>query len=144
MCFVPMLMAGLTVAKGVMDYSVAKSNQKMANAEAERIRDMGTVEEAALRRQQDYQLGQQKVDLASIGRSGGTGTALQIAFQSRLEGERTALARRDGHIMQRDQRINEGRMMRAQGAASMFGSFGSAAGMLLNSAAQNMTMPALG
>ena len=120
MCVVPMLMAGLTLAKGVMDYQTGKANQKMANAEAERIRAMGAVEEAALRRQQDYQLGQQKVDLASSGRSGGTGAALQLAFQSRLEGERTALARRDGHIMQQDQRINEGRVMRAQGCQCAF------------------------
>ena len=134
--------AGMLV-NGVMGMMTGNANAKQSQAEAQRIRQMGAVEEAALRRSQDYDLGQQQVDMAASGRSGSSGTALELAFRSKLEAEQEALLKRSGTIMQSDRAINEGRMAKAQGVQGMIGSVFSAAGSLLKSANEQAQMRAL-
>lgn len=145
MCTVAaVLMAGATIGKGVMDYQAGSFNNKVAQQDAQRMRQLGAVEEAALRREQDYQLGQQQVDLAASGRSTQSGSALELAFRSKLEGEHNALLKRTGTIMRSDARINEGKMAKFQGTQSLIGSGFSAANQLLQEAAEAYKMPALG
>ena len=144
MCMAAVIPAAGMLVNGAMSYATGSANNKAAKRDAARMRQMGYIEEAALRREQEYQLGQQQVDLAASGRSTQTGSALDLAFNSRLEGEKSALLKRSGSIMRSDARINEGRMAKFQGTASLIGSGFSAAGSLLQEASRRNQMPALG
>jgi phenylacetate-coenzyme A ligase PaaK-like adenylate-forming protein len=125
--------AGL--AQGVMGMMAGNANAKMAEAEAKRIRQLGAIEEQQLRKRHDIELGQQRVDIAAAGRSGSTGTPLQLAFASRQEAEIEALFARDGYTMRSDAKRAEAANYRNQGLQTLVGSAFSAAGTFLNSAA---------
>jgi len=126
------LVAGL--AQGVMGMAAANANAKMAKQEALRIRQLGSLEEAQQRKRQDWELGQQKVDIAAAGRSMSTGTPLQLAFEAKRNAEVDAAFTRDGYTMRSDAKKIEAANYKNQGLQGMFGSVLSAAGQFLNSA----------
>lgn len=122
-----------SLAQGVMGMQAAKHNAKLAEREAQRIRQLGAVQEAADRRKTEYALGQQRVDLAAAGRSISTGSPLQLAFNSKLEAELDHLATRAGYQMRGEAKDAEASQYRLQGKQALFGGFLSAAGRILNS-----------
>lgn len=130
------------LVQGFTSMQAANYNAAAAQAEAKRIRQLGAVQEASDRRGMDYQLGQQQVDLAAAGRSGATGSALELAFHSRREGELDVMAKRAGYTMRSDSKENEATLHRYEGVSSLIGSGFSAAGKLLGGATKQI--PALG
>ncbi len=140
----PALAIGLigTLVQGFTSMQAANYNAAAAEQEAKRIRALGSVQEASDRRAMDYTLGQQQVDFAAAGRSGGTGSALELAFHSRREGELDVLAKRDGYTMRADSKDNEATLHRYEGTSALIGSAFSAAGTLLKS--PSFQIPALG
>jgi hypothetical protein len=141
MAIAGVLGAAASVAQGVMGMQQAKYNAALARQEATRIRTMGALEEGAIRRRNDLTLGQQAVDIAASGRALGAGSSLDLAFYSRLEGERDALYARAGYQMRSEAKDSEARLYKMQGAAGLFGSALSAGGQLLGAV---RPIPALG
>lgn len=145
MCTLPgMAMAGAQLASGGMSYLSGRTNRKLAERDAATIRALGAVEEAALRRQQDFEMGQQQVDIAANGRSISAPSALQLAFQSRLEAERKVAGLQTETSLRATRRVNEGRIEQFNGTMSFLGQGLSAASTLLKSVNERNRIPALG
>lgn len=137
------LMAGLasTIVQGVTESNSANYNAEMAKRESERVRQLGAVEEAAQRRQHDFSMGQQIVDMAAAGRSTGDGTALELAYQSKMESELQLLGIRAGYQMKAENKDAERGLYKLQGKQALIGAGFGAASRILNSPSFH---PALG
>jgi hypothetical protein len=130
-----------SLAQGKMAKQTADYNAAAAKQEGQRIRELGAVQEASDRRATEYQLGQQIADFAAAGRSPSTGTALELAYRSKLESELAHLSTRAGYQMRSEGKTAEAGLYKLQGRHALIGASFSAAGRILNGIP---SLPALG